>query len=113
MTVNGDNLHTAERRKELLNLLCVRRYDTCEHLANDLNVSCDTIYRDIAELMRLYPIETMRGRGGGIKVADGFHLRQSAASLTAQQRDVLKKLSASLDGNDRAVLDSILAKFTP
>ena len=113
MNVKGDYLHTAERRRALLELLCLRRYDTCEHLADDLNVSYDTIQRDIAVLMCTYPIETMRGHGGGVRVADGFYLHRTFESLTTQQRDVLKKVSASLGDNDRAVLDSILAKFAP
>jgi len=113
MIVKGNSSHTAERRKTLLELLCLRRYDTCDNLADELCVSRDTIRRDIAALMYLYPIETVRGHGGGVKVADGFYLHRNFESLTAQQCDVLKKVSASLDGNDRAVLDSILAKFAP
>ncbi len=113
MIVKGDSLRTAERRKLLLELLCQRRYDTCENLADDLNVSYDTIRRDIAALMYLYPIETVRGHGGGVKVADGFYLYRSSKKLTPKQYRVLKKLSAQLEGEDLDTLVSILDKFAP
>ena len=33
MNVKGKGLHTAERRKALLERLCLRRHDTCETVA--------------------------------------------------------------------------------
>ncbi len=113
MVVKGDNIRTAERRKALLEILCQRRHDTCENLADDLNVSRETIRNDIAALMCRYPIETVRGCGGGVRVADGFYLYRDSKSLTPKQCEVLKKLSAQMDGDDRDTLDSILAKFAP
>lgn len=102
-----------ERRRELLEVLCSRRYDTCDNLALEFHVSRRTICRDLAILMCSYPLETTRGCGGGVKVADGFYLHYNSKSLTPKQCDILKKVSESLDGDDRATLDGILTKFAP
>ncbi len=105
-------MSASERRKKLLEALCLRRYDTFDNLAREFNVSKRTIRYDVAELMRSYPeIETVRGYGGGIKVSDGFYLYRSSKKLTPEQCRVLKKLSAQLEGKDRDTLVSILDKF--
>lgn len=113
MNVKGKGLHTAERRKALLERLCLRRHDTCESLAAEFHVSSDTIHRDLAALMDEYPIETVRGRGGGVKVEDGFYLYRTARSLTRKEYDALKKMSAQMEGEDRDTLAGILSKFAP
>ncbi len=102
----------ADRRQKLLRALCLRRHDTYDHLAREFHVSERTIRYGITDLMRSYPIETVQGRGGGVKVGDGFYLYQTKR-LSAKQCAVLKKLSAQSDADDRATLDSILAKFAP
>ena len=57
-----------ERRQKLLELLCIRRHDTCDNLAHEFHVSSATIRRDIAVLTCSYPIETVCGRyGGGVR----------------------------------------------
>ena len=59
----------SERRQRLLEVLCLRRHDTYDNLAQEFNVSKMTIRRDITALTCSYPIETVRGRyGGGIQV---------------------------------------------
>lgn len=63
----GGNMRAAERRRELLEVLCLRRYDTCENLACEFHVSKRMIYSDIELLTCSYPIETVRGHGGGFK----------------------------------------------
>ena len=70
-----------ERQQKLLEVLCFRRYDTIDNLARELKVSRRTICRDLVVLMCSYPIETVRGRyGGGVKIADGFHLNQRSCT---------------------------------
>ena len=101
----------SERRQELLELLCRRRFDTYDNLAFELKVSRRTIRRDIAILMSSYPIETARGYGGGVKVADGYYLYRR--TLNKKQIALLPRLRAQLDGDDLDTLDSILHRFTP
>ena len=69
----GERMTPTERRQKLLELLCIRRHDTCDNLAHEFHVSSATIRRDIAVLTCSYPIETVCERyGGGGRVADGI-----------------------------------------
>ena len=107
----------AERRQELLEVLCHRRHDTYDNLARDFNVSKMTIRRDIAALMCSYPIETVCGRyGGGVRVADGFYLNRRIPArnvLSPKQTALLKRLRGQLAGDDLDTLNSILLQFSP
>lgn len=98
-----------ERRQRLLEVLCQRRHDTCDNLAFEFHVSNATIRRDLEVLMCSYPIETVRGRYGGVKVSDGYYLHRKV--LTPKQTELLRKLRNQLDGDDADTLDSILLQF--
>ncbi len=99
-----------ERRQRLLEVLCVRRHDTCDNLAREFNVANSTIRHDLEILTCSYPIETVRGRYGGVKVSDGFYLYRK--SLTPKQAELLYKLRDQLDGDDLITFNSILLQFT-
>ena len=101
----------SERRQELLEVLCRRRRDTYDNLAFEFNVSRRTIRRDIAILMCSYPIETSRGYGGGVKVADGYYLHRR--TLNNKQVALLIKLRVQLEGDDLETINSILIRFAP
>ena len=101
----------SERRQELLEVLCRRRRDTYDNLAFEFNVSRRTIRRDIAILMCSYPIETSRGYGGGVKVADGYYLHRR--TLNKKQIALLIKLRVQLEGDDLETINSILIRFAP
>ena len=111
-------MRATERRRELLEVLCLRRYDTCENLAHEFHVSKRTIYSDIEALMCSYPIEAVRGHGGGFKIADGYylycnsHCKSDGRTLNADQVDLLHKVGAQLDDRDLNVLNSILLQFS-
>lgn len=99
-----------ERRQRLLEVLCMRRHDTCDNLAHEFNVSNATIRRDLEILTCSYPIETVRGRyGGGVKVADGYYLYRKV--LTPKQAALLQKLRDQMEGGDLVTLNSILLQF--
>lgn len=104
------NMTPSERREAILNVLCKRRQDTIENLANEFGVSVRTIKYDIEELTLAHPIETVRGRyGGGVKVADGYYIGRKY--LKPSQQELLKKLSEQLSGNELEVMNSILRDF--
>ena len=64
---------TAERRTEIMRILCRRRHETISNLADEFGVSSRTILRDIEVLSITEPIYTKCGRyDGGIYVADDF-----------------------------------------
>ena len=62
-----------ERRQKILEVLCLRRHDTYRNLAHEFNVSTGTIRRDIVVLTCSYPIETVRGNYGGVRVRSEEH----------------------------------------
>lgn len=104
------NMTPSERREAILKVLCQRRQDTIENLAFEFGVSVRTIKYDIEELTLAHPIETVRGRyGGGVKVADGYYVGRNY--LKPNQQELLKKLSATLSGDDLATMQSIFRDF--
>ncbi len=107
----------AERRQELLEVLCLRRHDTYDNLAHEFNVSKMTIRRDIAVLMCSYPIETVHGgRHGCVRVASWYHLNYKPSErkfLDSKQAALLRRLREQLAGDDRDTINSILVQFAP
>lgn len=107
----------AERRQELLEVLCLRRHDTYDNLAHEFNVSKMTIRRDIAVLMCSYPIETVHGgRHGCVRVIEGYYLNyrpRLRKALSPKQTDLLRRLRNQLAGEDRDTISSILVQFAP
>ena len=102
MTVN-------ERRNKILEKLCVRRHDTRENLAVEFGVSKRTIERDVLALSLEYPLNTVRGNGGGIYVEDWY--RTNGKYLTDEQSALLEKLANGLSGKELAVMQGILKTF--
>lgn len=103
-------LKANERRQKILEILCVRRQETMENLAQEFNVTTRTIRSDIEELTLAHPTETVRGRyGGGARVADGYYLGRKY--LKPDQQELLKRLSENLTGEDLATMNSILSNL--
>lgn len=100
-----------ERRMMIFSVLCSRRCDTVGHLAAEFGVSDKTMRRDIASLTLSFPIETTRGRYGGVKLADWFF--PTKRYLTQQQRELLKQVAADCGDGDRETLLDIVAQFSP
>ena len=53
---------TAERRYEIMKILCRRRYETIRNLASEFGVPMRTVQRDIETLSRTEPIYTQFGK---------------------------------------------------
>ena len=101
-----------ERRQRLIEVLCQRRQNTMANLAEEFGVNERTIRRDIEVLTLSYPLDTVCGRyGGGVKVADWYHLNRKV--LSPEQAALLKKLAPSLQGADLAVMNTIISQFSP
>lgn len=110
---------TAERRTEMLRVLCRRRCDTVSNLANEFSVSERTVLRDIEVLSLTEPIYTKQGKyDGGVYVTDDFYMLQMY--MNDKELSVLKKLSDSvdaaaacaLDEGERAILRTIISEYT-
>lgn len=61
---------TAERRTEMLRVLCRRRCDTVSNLANEFSVSERTVLRDIEVLSLTEPIYTKQGKYDGRSICN-------------------------------------------
>ena len=90
---------TAERRYEIMKILCRRRYATIRNLASEFGVSMRTIQRDITELSRTEPIYTQFGKySGGVYVVDGYSMDRMY--MKDSELDVLRKLYIATDKNE-------------
>ncbi len=96
---------------EILYLLVERRSITAGELAERLEVSERTIYRDIDALSAAgIPVFTQKGQGGGIRLMDQFVLDRALLS-PAQQDEILFALQAILATGGGAEEDT-LARLT-
>ena len=102
--------NTSERRQMVLEYLLEHRETTRFELSNHFNVSLRTIERDILILSCSYPIITIQGGGGGIKIADGYRLGMKY--LSESQAALLEQLSETLSGKDLEIMQSILKIFS-
>ena len=95
---------TAERRHELMKILCRRRHETVRNLASEFGVSMRTVQRDIATLSRTEPIYTQCGKyGGGVYVVDGYSMDQMY--MKEQELAVLQKIYIAADENRSLLTD--------
>lgn len=110
---------TAERRNEIMKILCRRRNETVQNLAFELDVSERTIRRDIELLSLTEPIYTQSGRyGGGVYVEEGYS--RDRMYMTEEELSVLHKLAdiadkqteCALNDREKTLLHSIIAAYT-
>lgn len=78
-------------------------------LARELGVSDRTIRTDILALTAEYPLETIRGNGGGVRIADWYHPHKNI--LTVEQMTVLEQLMSQADDDQKRVLDQMLREY--
>ena len=69
MTVVSAN----ERRAEIMRILSERKQESMQILATEFDVSDRTIKSDILALTAEYFLETVRGNGGCVRIADWYH----------------------------------------
>ena len=99
-----------ERRLAIIEKLCIRRFDTVGNLANEFDVSRNTIKNDILVLSCSYPIYTTQGNGGGIHIEDGYRI--GLKYLTEEQSSLLEKISLCLVGEDLKTMKEIIKSFS-
>ena len=110
---------TAERRIEIMRILCRRRHETISNLAEEFGVSIRTILRDIEVLSVTEPIYTQCGRyGGGVYVTDNYSM--SKMYMTGEELTLLSKLlnfadskaTCDLSDKEHKLLKSIITQYT-
>ncbi len=99
-----------ERRQLMLEYLCEVRSTTRSKLMQEFKVSKNTVDRDLQILMCSYPIETSRGTGGGVRIAEGYSL--GLKYMSPVQIDLLKRLSETVAGEELAILQGIIKKYS-
>lgn len=100
-----------ERRMAIWRSLCCHRSMTVARLAAEYGVSVRTIYYDVQKLSLAYPIETVRGRYTAcIKIPDWY--KPNPNVYTTAQLEFLLKLKANMTGNDLALMNSIIERFS-
>ncbi|MDY0744923.1 YafY family protein [Paucibacter sp. R3-3] len=111
-------MRRADRLFQIVQLIRGRRLSTAEFLAQRLEVSPRTVYRDVAALQQQgVPID---GEAGvGYRMRAGFDLpplmftRQEAQALVAAVRLAKPQLDAALGGDAENALSKILAVLPP
>ena len=101
---------TTERRQLVLEYLLNHRFTTLSTLCMEFGVSMSTMRRDILILSCSYPITTIQGGGGGIRIADGYRLGMKY--MTSKQTFLLEKLSELLSGDELVTMQGILKTFS-
>ena len=110
---------TAERRAEIMRILCIRRHETISNLAEEFGVSNRTIQRDVEVLSVSEPIYTQCGRyDGGVYVMNDYVMNRMY--MTDSEIDVLHKLLSSaknksicnLSEDEMKILDHIISCYT-
>ncbi len=105
-------MNISERQNAILEVLCQKRHETLDCLAETFGVSKSTIRRDVETLSCTYPIKTVRGKyGGGVYLESWF--QPNRKRLSPEQTSLLNRLLAVLTGNDRQIMQSILTQFGP
>lgn len=95
---------TAERRIEIMKLLCCKRHLTMAILAETFSVSIRTIKRDIDELCCIIPLEIKVGRyQGGVYVMKGYVWDR--VYMSDEDIVLLKTIIAIGQSKERLVLD--------
>ena len=98
-----------ERRAEIIRIMVARRQESMQVLASELGVTDRTIRADILALTAEYPLETVRGNGGGVRIADWYHPHKNI--LSREQISVLEQLLPQADEEQKRVLDQMLSEY--
>ena len=98
-----------ERKAEIMRILVARRHETMLKLADELGVNIRTIQRDVISLMVDCPLETVRGNGGCVKVADWYRPHKNI--LSQEQQAVLIQMLDKADEPQQKVLREMLSAF--
>ena len=107
-------MRRAERLFQLIQLVRGRRLSTARFLAERLQVSERTVYRDVAELL-LQGVPVEGEAGVGYRMKAGFDLpplmfsKDEAQALVAAVRVALDRLDAGLAAQSESALSKIMA----
>ena len=102
-------MSAAERRLEIIDILCEKRGSTTKRLADYFGVSQRTIINDVEQLSLYYPIYTTYGRNGGIFLTENYNPKKKY--LNDEQTNLLKEVIAKHAGKEEELLKYILKTY--
>ena len=96
-----------KRRREIMNILEGRRFETIANLAFHFGKSIRTIKYDIAALIDARePIETQSGKGGGVRISQDY--RAYKGDITEEQQALLISLMNGLTDRNLRLIRELL-----
>ena len=98
-----------ERRAEIMRILESGRCETMSNFAFHFGVSTRTIGYDIDVLTATHPIITVRGKGGGVKLAEGYRTYQNI--LSEEQQETLIEIIPLISEQKAAVVKGMLRAY--
>lgn len=110
---------TAERRHEMLLLLCRKRHETVSELASLFGVSRRTVMRDIEALSFSVPLYTKKGRfGGGVYLVEGYsmdrmYMKPDELALLRRLLFAAQNPKETLSEKEVRQLSELIAGYTP
>jgi predicted DNA-binding transcriptional regulator YafY len=115
-----DRSTRVSRLEQLKGLLAQRDTTTAGELASELGISVRTLHRDLAVLRDLgVPIDSDRGRGGGLRLEQGWslgrvHLNEAEAISLLLSLAIAEKIGSPLLLDDlRSTTRKVAAAFAP
>ena len=99
-------MKAAERRAEILKILCRRRYETISVLAAEFNVSERTIRRDIESLSLTAPLYTKAGRyEGGVYILGDYTMDR--IYFKPSEEELIQKIVHDTEENGYCKLNTV------
>jgi predicted DNA-binding transcriptional regulator YafY len=101
--------YAIERREQIAERLRLRSQDSIGNLAAEFGVSRYTIMRDLLVLSLSYPIETVKGVGGGVF----WRGTRNNDTYTARELEALHNAALTASPEDKLVIERLIAAHTP
>ena len=102
-------MSAGERQREIMRILLGRRFETMQNLAKEIGVSDRTIRRDVLILTTDYPLETVLGKYGGVKLPDWYNPHRNL--LSREHQKALLKATETVDKETGILLHEVLRMF--
>ena len=99
-----------ERREEIMRIMIARREESMQVLARELGVTDRTIRNDVLVLTASYPLETVRGNGGGVRLDKQYHPYRN--TMTRQQTETILNLKDRVSEEEWTVLEQLVREHS-
>ena len=99
-----------ERRAEIMRILESRRRETMSNFASRFDVSIRTICYDVEILAASHPIETVRGKGGCVRLKDGYRTYQGV--LSEEEQETLIEIIPSINSRQSEMVKKLLIRLS-